>query len=120
MVAAIASLSVQSLGATRPDPAPLPPAADPLGGTQAQRIERARHAASVAAIGPAAMTALLAAQETMSGDATTIGRARTVRQIDHVIARLTGGPAIAVSTPGADFSLARLMTARQQLRETYA
>ena len=120
MLSAIASFTVQSVAATRPDPARTPAITDPMGGTQAQRIERARHAAHAAALAPAVMTALLAAQENMTGEVTPMGRAETVRQIDDVIAGMTGAPAIALTAPDADFSLARLMTARQQLRQTYA
>jgi hypothetical protein len=121
VLAAIASINVQSLMANRVNPARSPADTDPMVGTEAQRVERAHHAAAVAAaLAPAAMTALLDAQESMGGDATALGRACTVRQIDHLITRMTGAPPVAVTTPGADFSLARLMTARQQLRETYA
>ena len=121
MLAAIASISVQSIRATQPNPAHALAMTDPLAGTKTQRAEEARHAAAtVAAVAPAAMNALLSAQEHMQTESSAISRARAVREIDHIIAQVTGAPALAVTTPGADFSLARLMTARQQLRETYA
>ena len=120
MLAAIASPSVQSLAITQADPARTPALTDPMVGTQAQRIEHAHHAAAAAALAPAAMTALLSAQEHMAADSSTISRARTVREIDHVITRATGAPPIAITSAGADFSLAKLMTARQQLRDTFA
>lgn len=121
MLAAIASPSVQSLIIAQAVPAYSPRANDPALVPEVQGVEQARHVlAGPAALAPAAMTALLSAQEHMTSDSSIISRTRAVHEIDHVIARATGAPAITVTSAGGDFSLARLMTARQQLRETFA
>jgi hypothetical protein len=80
--------------------------------------------ASVVALAPAAMSALIEAQEHMAGDPTSTDLDLTARKIDHLLARLTDAPAArpagqaAVAAGG--FSVQMLIAVRQQLRETVA
>jgi hypothetical protein len=75
-------------------------------------------AASQVAMAPAAMSALIEAQEHMAGDTTPTDRSLTGQKIDHLLARMANAPASAPTAGG--FSVQMLMAARQQLRETYA
>jgi hypothetical protein len=78
-----------------------------------QPITSPKLAASQVALAPAAMSALIEAQEHMAGDA---------KKIDHILARLTDTPPaqpVAAAAQG-DFSLQMLVAARRLLRETYA
>ena len=79
-------------------------------------------AASQVALAPAAMSALIEAQEHMAGDATPTDRSDTAQKIDHILARLTDTPLAQPVAQAAqvDFSLQMLVAARQSLRETYA
>ena len=79
-------------------------------------------AASQVALAPAAMSALIEAQEHMAGDATPTDRDDTAHKIDHILSRLTDTPPaqpVGVAADG-DFSLQMLMNARQLLRGVYA
>ena len=81
-----------------------------------------RLAASQVALAPAAMSALIEAQEHMAGDATPTDRSDTAQKIDHILARLTDTPPaqpVGAAADG-DFSLQMLMNARQLLRGVYA
>jgi hypothetical protein len=88
----------------------------------AQPITSPKLAASQVALAPAAMSALIEAQEHMAGDATPTDRSDTAQKIDHILARLTDTPPaqpVAAAAQG-DFSLQMLVAARRLLRETYA
>jgi hypothetical protein len=75
-------------------------------------------AASQVAFAPAAMSALIEAQEHMAGDATPTDRTDTAQKIDHLLSRLTDTPPARPVGPAAngDVSLQMLMNARQLLR----
>lgn len=75
-------------------------------------------AASQVALAPAAMSALIEAQEHMAGDATPTDRTDTAQKIDQILSRLTDTPPaqpVGQATNG-DVSLQMLMNARQLLR----
>ena len=85
-------------------------------------ISAPRLAASQVALSPAAMSALIEAQEHMAGDATPTDRSDTAQKIDHVLERLTDTPPaqpVAEAAQG-EFALQMLMAARRLLRESYA
>jgi hypothetical protein len=87
-----------------------------------QPISAPQLAASQVALAPAAMSALIEAQEHMAGDATPTDRSDTAQKIDQILARLTDTPPaqpVAQAAQG-DFSLQMLVAARRLLRETYA
>lgn len=87
-----------------------------------QPVSSPKLAASQVALAPAAMSALIEAQEHMAGDATPSDRSDTAQKIDHILARLTDTPPaqpVAQAVLG-DFSLQMLVAARRLLRETYA
>lgn len=75
-------------------------------------------AASQVAFAPAAMSALIEAQEHMAGDATPTDRSDTAQKIDHLLSRLTDTPPAQPVGQAAtgDVSLQMLMNARQLLR----
>jgi hypothetical protein len=75
-----------------------------------------QHAASAVALAPAAMAALIEAQEHESQGDAPLARLRTVHVLDQLIASLDG----AQTTPGSPASVQRLQTAREQLLETTA
>ena len=122
MIAPIAPVTVQNLGPTgwtaaraRIEAAAAAPAGSDAG-------QRSAHSASVVALAPAAMSALIEAQEHMAGDATPSDRIATATKIDHILARLAETPAgrpTLQPAPGG-FSVQMLIAARQQLRDTYA
>jgi hypothetical protein len=75
-------------------------------------------AASQVALAPAAMSALIEAQEHMTGDATPTDRTDTAQKIDLILSRLTDTPPAQPVGQAAngDVSLQMLMNARQLLR----
>lgn len=75
------------------------------------------HAAAAVALAPAAMTALLQAQEQMDRDAPVLARTPTVVAIDQLIAKLADAPEAAAEVADAPFTLRRLETARLQLAQ---
>jgi hypothetical protein len=122
VIAPIAPVTVQSLGRAE-GTAPralveVPPAVAP----ERDARERSAPRASVVAFAPAAMSALIEAQEHMAGDATPTDRSDTAQKIDHILARLADAPPARPVTQvaGGGFSLRMLVAARQQLRGTYA
>ena len=122
MIARIAHLTVQSLGRTEAMAARAVVEVAPVTAAGPQLDRRGEHTASVVALAPAAMSALIEAQEHMAGDATPTDRSATATKIDHILARLADTPAARPTlqpAPGG-FSVQMLMAARQQLRETYA
>jgi hypothetical protein len=104
---------------------PTPPVLQPLemgAVDDGQPVRSPKLAASQVALAPAAMSALIEAQEHMAGDATPADRSDTAQKIDHILARLTDTPLAQPVAQAAqvDFSLQMLVAARQSLRETYA
>ena len=87
-----------------------------------QPINAPKLAASQVALAPAAMSALIEAQEHMAGDATPTDRNDTAQKIDQILARLTDSPPAQPVALAAqvDVSLQLLVAARRLLRETYA
>jgi hypothetical protein len=75
-----------------------------------------QHAASAVALAPAAMAALIAAQEHENQGAAPLACLRTVHVLDQLIASLDG----AQTTLGSPASAQRLEVARQRLLETAA
>lgn len=117
MVAPIGAITVQSLstGLTAGEASS---ASAPVVGAPDQRAAQA-HSAATVAVAPAAMRALLEAQEHMADGCGMFTRTRTVHQIDRVIALMVD-QAAAEAAANADFPLARLLTVREQLRQTFA
>ncbi len=73
----------------------------------------AQHAASAVAFAPAAMAALITAQEHETAGAAPLARLRTVHVLDQLIATLDD----AETAMGSPVSMQRLETARQRLSE---
>jgi hypothetical protein len=71
-------------------------------------------AASAVALAPAAMGALLEAQERLSVDTTPLARSHTARKIDQLIDRLDGDPP-PPAADGAPLTVRRLQVARENL-----
>ena len=122
MIAPIAPVSVQTLGRTEWTAVRAPIEVAPVTPARTDRAQRSEPSACVVALAPAAMSALIEAQEHMAGDATPTDRSATAAKIDHILARLADTAAARPTlhpAPGG-FSVQMLMAARQQLRETYA
>jgi hypothetical protein len=79
------------------------------------RPPAAQHAVSNVAFAPAAMSALIEAQERLSQGAPQLVRARTVAKIDHLITILADAPEGQVGALAAPFAVRQLQTARQVL-----
>ena len=79
------------------------------------RPSAAQHTFSNVAFAPAAMSALIEAQERLSHGAPQLDRARTVAKIDHLITILADAPAPEVAVLAAPFAVRQLQTARQVL-----
>lgn len=73
------------------------------------------HAASTVALAPAAMSALIEAQERMGSSGTEFDRQKTAQKLDRLISRLDEGDPPPPPTTGAPFTLRRLETARDLL-----
>ena len=72
-------------------------------------------AASTVALAPAAMSALIEAQEHMASDATQLDREQTAAKIDRLISRLGDGPPPPPPTADAPLTVRRLQAARERL-----
>ena len=72
--------------------------------------------ASVVALAPAAMSALIEAQEQMAASATVLERERSAAKIDHLISRLDDGDPPPPPTADAPYTVRRLQAARDRLR----
>jgi hypothetical protein len=112
-VASFGSLNlIQGLTARAVSPAAIAPVPDtPVSRDRPQ--PQAQHIVSAVAFAPAAMAALIEAQEHESKDAAPLERLRTVHVLDQLIASLDGAP----TTPGSPAWTQRLQTARQRLVE---
>lgn len=77
----------------------------------------AAHASTTVAFAPAAMHALLQAQEQMDKDAPVTARMPTVIAIDQLISQMTDAPPPAQPVADAPMTLRRLETVRQQLAQ---
>ena len=116
MIGSIAPISVQ-----HPVAVIAPFAANPSASAAAQAIGgRASHQACAAALAPAAMSALIQAQETVAHDASPAARVQTTRQIDQVLSQLDAASPPSPPSPGASFSVQMLLAARHQLNQTFA
>ncbi|HXA37749.1 MAG TPA: hypothetical protein VNW53_02005 [Phenylobacterium sp.] len=93
------------------------PAADAPIVKDRPRPSAAQHAAATVAFAPAAMHALLQAQEQMDKNAPILARTPTVIAIDQLIVQMADGRVTAAPTPDAPLTLRRLETARLQLAE---
>ena len=71
-------------------------------------------AASIVALAPAAMSALIEAQEHM-GDTSVLMRETTADKLDRLISRLDDGDPPPPPADGAPLTVRRLQTAREQL-----
>jgi hypothetical protein len=72
-------------------------------------------AVSAVALAPAAMSALIEAQERLADDAPASVRQDTVQKIDQLIYRLVGGAGPAVVSGDAPAAVRRLQAAREAL-----
>jgi hypothetical protein len=77
----------------------------------------AQHTTASVALAPAAMHALLQAQEQMDRNAPVTARMPTVIAIDQLISQMTDLPPAAQPVSDAPMTLRRLETARQQLTQ---
>ncbi|HEX3366351.1 hypothetical protein [Phenylobacterium sp.] len=78
---------------------------------------RAQHTSTTVALSPAAMHALLQAQEQMDKNAPVTARMPTVIAIDQLISQMTDTPPSAQPVADAPLTLRRLDAARQQLTQ---
>ena len=122
MIAAIAPAIVQNLGRTEGKAARAMIEVSPVAAPEREPADRPSPKACVVALAPAAMSALIEAQEHMAGDATPTDRSATAQKIDGILSRLTGTPAAqpVAQAANGDFSLQMLVAARRLLREAYA
>jgi hypothetical protein len=79
------------------------------------RPPAAVHTTSNVAFAPAAMSALIEAQEHLSDGAPHLVRVRTVAKIDHLITILADAPAAEVGALAAPFAVRQLQTVRDAL-----
>jgi hypothetical protein len=109
--------SVASFGNLYPVRGPTPHAVAPAAVATAPAALTSRpqipHVVSAVALAPAAMAALIEAQEHEGPNAAPLARLRTVHRLDQLIASLDG----AQTTLGSPASAQRLETARQRLAE---
>jgi len=122
VIAAIAPAIVRNLGRAEGTAARATIEVSPVAATEREPADRASPKACVAALAPAAMSALIEAQEHMARDATPTDRSQTAQKIDHILLRLTGAPPAQPAALAAqgDFSLQMLVAARRLLREACA
>jgi hypothetical protein len=78
----------------------------------------AQHSASVVAFAPAAMTALIEAQERLAQDAPVVVRQQTAQKIDQLIARLNDSSGPVASGSDIPFAVRELLAAREALSES--
>ena len=122
MIVQIAPVVVPSLGRAEGKAARALVEVAPVSAQEPDLADRAQPKACVVALAPAAMSALIEAQEHMAGDATPTDRSLTAQKIDQILSRLTDTSAARpVAQPAAGgFSVQMLMAARQQLRDIVA
>ena len=122
MIAPIASITAQSLGRSQGTAARALAQVEPVAAPSRELADRRAPTALAVALAPAAMSALIEAQEHMAGDATPTDRSATAQKIDHILARLADAPPATpvMRVAGGGFSVQMLMAARQHLRETFA
>jgi len=121
VIAPIAPTPVQRPGRAEGTAARALVEVQPAAATEREPADRARPLASVVAMAPAAMSALIEAQEHMARDATPTDRSLSARKIDHILTRLTDSPpARPVTRSPGNVSVQMLMAVREQLRETFA
>ena len=122
MIAQIAPVTVLSLCRAEGKAARALVEVAPVSASEPDLADRAQPKACVVALAPAAMSALIEAQEHMAGNATPTDRSLTAQKIDLILSRLTDTPAAQpVAQPaGGGFSVQMLMAAREQLRDIVA
>lgn len=122
MIVPIAPATVLSLGRTESKAARALVEVAPVSASEPDLRDRAQPKPCVVALAPAAMSALIEAQEHMAGDSTPTDRSLTAQKIDLILSRLTDTPAARpVAQPAAaGFSVQMLMAARRQLRDIVA
>jgi hypothetical protein len=76
------------------------------------------NSASTVAFAPAAMTALIEAQERLAQDASMVVRQDTAQKIDQLIVRLNDKSTPAATHADVPFALRQLIVARQALSES--
>jgi hypothetical protein len=113
VIAALASLGRPNLTQVSPARAVTPAPRSPNADDRPQPPPAPVLAASHVALAPAAMGALIEAQERMAGEASVLDRQDTARKIDRLIVRLDGDPPPAAEGP--TFTVVRLQVARQAL-----
>ncbi len=116
MVAAVASFGSLNLVQARPASAGavMPVPAAPISRDRPQPAPR--HTVSAMALAPAAMAALIEAQEHETQGSAPLACLRTVHVLDQLIVSLDA----AQTAPGSPASVQRLQVARQRLLETAA
>jgi hypothetical protein len=86
----------------------------PVAPAERQPADRPAPKASIVALAPAAMSALIEAQEHLANNAPAGDRSDTTQKIDHILRRL------AAQGAASGFSVQMLRVARQQLHDTFA
>jgi hypothetical protein len=113
LIASIAAHGSLKLGQSANTRAVAPVSPAPLSNDRPPEAP-AWHSASTVALAPAAMSALIEAQEHM-GDGTVFDREKTAAKLDRLISRLDDGDPPPPPAGGAPFTLIRLQTARDLL-----
>jgi hypothetical protein len=122
MVASVASFGslnlAQGLTARAVSPAPVAPVLRDQARRPAALGSASPASASTVAFAPAAMTALIEAQERLAQDASTVVRQDTAQKIDQLIARLNDGSGPVATHADVPFAVRQLIVARQALSES--
>jgi hypothetical protein len=117
MVASVASFGslnlIQGLTARAVSPTPVAPVL-----RDQPRAPATPSSASTVAFAPAAMTALIEAQERMAQDAPLVVRQDTAQKIDQLIARLNDDSGPVATHADIPFAVRQLIVARQALSES--
>lgn len=116
----VQSLDVQGLAGLQGVTAPYAANASASAAQVATAAGRSDHKVCAAALTPAAMSALIEAQETVGHGGNAAARAQTAHKLDDLLSKLDNAapPGPPPAQPG--FAIQMLLAARQQLAQVYA
>ncbi len=114
MIVSIAAHGSLKLGQSAPSRAVVPVSPAPVSNDRPPQAP-VWHSASAVALAPAAMSALIEAQENMGSSGTEFDRQKTAQKLDRLISRLDEDDPPPPPTGSAPFTLRRLQTARDLL-----
>jgi hypothetical protein len=114
LIVSIAAHGSLKLGQSAPTRAGAPVSPAPVSNDRPRQAPVWRSASAVA-LAPAAMSALIEAQENMGSGGTEFDRQKTAQKLDRLISRLDEDDPPPPPAAGAPFTLRRLQTARDLL-----